>query len=292
MSKYLGSKAAFYRTYGFNKVEGSLVGAYPKISKNAENYKRSSVFFKSLLRELKPIKSGTTLYRGLPPHEARALTTSGVIEKKTFASFTTDVKIALRLIANSIYKSKNTTAPLVVMSVNVSNNTPTRGVVYNGIRYKSMFPTEKEILLPPGTFTFSRKPNHVRVEKKKDVVVIFITVTFTPSPSPNNGVNATNNEKKAPRAQNKVSDAHWKISMIKSLVNQLNRLRNTKAKVPQKFHNRINRSIQNTKRRIEYRARTLPQPAIFRNDTSTLAELARRNLIRYRNMYGDQNAKF
>lgn len=140
MSRHLGAKAAFKSTFTWNKTFGELVGMYPKFKpSNAERYRRGSVFFKALLNEMKVQDIGT-IYRGLSKIDADKFMSNGMeLDRNTFTSFSHNITIAKRFGSES------------EVLLRISGRIP---CINYGLRYKSIFPHESEVLLPPGVFNF------------------------------------------------------------------------------------------------------------------------------------------
>lgn len=141
--KHIGQKAAYFYTHTWNKTMGELTGQYKKhFPKNAERYRRGSMFFKALLREMK-VRDVGTIYRGLSKKQALKLISDKKLTRLTFSSFTKDLD----------------TAEEFAMGLNVVLRIKGRVpcIIYDDKRYVSRYNTEKEVLLPPGVFTMVKR---------------------------------------------------------------------------------------------------------------------------------------
>lgn len=165
---HLQKKSAYMHTSGYNKAMRSLVGNFPRQEGKNALYKRAAVFRKHLFEAMRPIKSRNTLYRGLSGQSAknfRGLLRNG---KKNFTSnsFT------------SFTKNLNTARNFVNLGKNILVLKPYGGfpvVNYTNRRrnLRTIYPTEGEVLLPPGKF----KVTGTRPEGSFSLH----TVEFTPS---------------------------------------------------------------------------------------------------------------
>jgi hypothetical protein len=165
MSRHLGAKAAFKYTYTWDRTFGELVGMYPKFKpSNVQRYKRGSLFFKALMREMK-VKNIRKIYRGVSTTDANNIMKDLVIDRNTFTSFSRDIEVAKRFAGDSrVIMCVQGTIPCVDYSTNM--------------RYRSLFPEESEVLLPPGTFEqdYGRAFNNINSVPGYTI----INFTFTP----------------------------------------------------------------------------------------------------------------
>ena len=139
MSRHLGAKAAFKYTYTWDRTFGELVGMYPKFKpSNVQRYQRGSLFFKALMREMR-VKNVPKIYRGVSNTDANNIMKDLKIDRNTFTSFSRNIEVAKRFAGDShVIMCVHGTIPCVDYSTNK--------------RYRSVFPEESEVLLPPGTF--------------------------------------------------------------------------------------------------------------------------------------------
>lgn len=248
MSRHLGAKAAFKYTYTWNKTFGELIGMYPKFKpSNAERYRRGSVFFKALLREMN-VQNVGVIYRGLSKSEAEKFIATGQVERNTFASFSHNIRTARS------FSSESRTILKIIGRVPCVDYTQI-------MRYKSQFPSEAEVLLPPGTLEF------LGTKSESNGWTIF-NVRFTPktvnvntlAKNANKKYNyskVNNKNKKYNNTTNITWNVHKLINLLKSQkqksenLNRLKSMNQTKDAV-QRANRKIRELIQKDTKRIEF----------------------------------------
>lgn len=165
---YLQKKAAFMHTMGYNKAMRSLVGNFPRQEGRNALYKRSAVFRKLLFEALRPIKSRRMmLYRGLSGHNAEKFRKRMGEGKKNFTthSFTS--------FSQSMYKAKNFASKGNILVLRPYGGLPVINYTNKRRNLRTMYPSESEVLLPPGKFKVT--------DTKTDRSFTFHIVEFTPS---------------------------------------------------------------------------------------------------------------
>lgn len=210
MSKHLAKKGAYFYTHVWNRTFGEALGLYPP-HKNAtpQRYKRAGVFIKSMLKDMKNQNVGT-IYRGLQVNQARNFEKNGQMTRKTFSSFSRNYPTAHRFAHGDVI-------------LQIDGRVP--AIRYNNVRYKSVYP-EKEILLPPGTFTFDKS----RPKIMKDGVFIY-HVKFTPTeikvniPTTKLNTSERNNMNNRWRYM-KIKNLNDHIAAVASNINRVSKMRN------------------------------------------------------------------
>ena len=150
---YLGRKSAFMYTHGYNKVMRSLIGNYPKMENKNEKYKRATVFRKAIIQSMKvPKHNNFSIIRGLSGPNAnivrKHIANGTPYNRNAFSSFSKYPNVAMKF-TNSNASGKNK----ILIAI---PNARIPSINYGGRNsYRSLY-NEKEILLPPGRFTFNK----------------------------------------------------------------------------------------------------------------------------------------
>ena len=218
---HLGRKAAYFYSHTWNRTMGEVAGMYPKyFPENAERYRRGSVLFKALLGDMKEQNVGT-IYRGLPVDQAIRIIRDGKLERRTFSSFTEDIKVA-----DEFAEDSNTV-------LRIRGRVPC--IKYDDRRYVSMYNTEKEVLLPPGMFTL-RPSSNVYFKYNTNAIngTNVYNVTFTPIRVNIPRFSGKTKEKTSP---NNNMNLMWRRKKIHNLDKQLTQLYANRVNVNQKNMN-------------------------------------------------------
>ena len=229
MSRHLGRKAAYFYTHTWNRTMGEVAGIYPKhFPENAERYRRGSVLFKALLKDMKEQNVGT-IYRGLSESQARAIIRDGKLERQTFSSFTEDMKVA-----DEFAEDSNTV-------IRIRGRVPC--IKYDDSRYVSMYNTEKEVLLPPGVFTLQPSKNvYFKYNSETIKGTNVYNVTFTPIRVQIPRFSGKIKERTSP---NNNMNLMWRQKKIHNLEKQLTQL----------YTNRVNVNQKNMNHAVNYNAK-------------------------------------
>jgi hypothetical protein len=208
---------------------GEVAGIYPKhFPENAERYRRGSVLFKALLKDMKEQNVGT-IYRGLSESQARAIIRDGKLERQTFSSFTEDMKVA-----DEFAEDSNTV-------IRIRGRVPC--IKYDDRRYVSMYNTEKEVLLPPGTFTLQPSKNvYFKYNSETINGTNVYNVTFTPIRVQIPRFSGKIKERTSP---NNNMNLMWRQKKIHNLEKQLTQL----------YTNRVNVNQKNMNHAVNYNAK-------------------------------------
>jgi hypothetical protein len=153
---HLGKKAAFMRTMGYNKAMRSLIGNFPRQEGKNNLYKRTALFRRHLFDAMRPIKSGKELYRGLSGQNAKNFYKLVLrpgrknFNTNSFSSFTKNINTA-----------RNFAGGGVVLVIKPYGGLPVLNYTNKRRNLRSMYPTEDEVLLPPGKFTIIGKGSNL-----------------------------------------------------------------------------------------------------------------------------------
>ena len=161
----LAKTAALAQTSNNHKIFRALVNKNTKLKKqNAELIPLYIRYMKVLTKAMRPHSfQGRPLYRGLS-NVRNHFTTQAT--RKTFSSFTSNLNIAKWFLRNQKQ----------ILRINNPQNIPS--IVYGGQNgYTSHYPSEQEVLLPPGTFTRSES-NIIEYNKRFDSKIHIIPVRF------------------------------------------------------------------------------------------------------------------
>lgn len=149
----LSRKAIYKYTSTWNKNIRALSGEFP-IDKNRE--KRAKLWKKYISREFRIQNFNQPLYRGIQGKNKNNFMKSNVVKKPSFSSFSKS-KNRARSFGNYVLILNNTKR---VPSINFRN-------------YHSVTPYEKEVLLPGGTFTVTkRNSRNIHVKFQPNISLI------------------------------------------------------------------------------------------------------------------------
>lgn len=258
MSKHLGAKAAFKYTYTWNKTFGELVGMYPKFKpSNAERYRRGSVFFKALMREMK-VQNVGTIYRGLSKSDAEKFMSNvahgSKMERNTFTSFSHKLDIA---------KHFSNIGGESMTILRISGKIPCVDYTQTS-RYKSHFPNEAEVLLPPGSFEF------IDIDINTVNRYTIFDVKFTPKP-----VNVSAFAKNANKKYNYSKVVNNKTFNNTNVTWNREKLNNLLKSQQQKFENlKKLRSMNETKNAVQRANRKIRE--LIQKDTKRIEFIQKR----------------
>jgi hypothetical protein len=224
---HLGRKAAYFYSHTWNRTMGEVAGMYPKyFPENAERYRRGSMLFKALLRDMKEQNVGT-VYRGLSESQARQIIREGKLERKTFSSFTEDIKVA-----DEFAEDSNTV-------LRIRGRVPC--IKYDDRRYVSMYNTEKEVLLPPGVFTLQPSKNvYFKYNSETINGTNVYNVTFTPI------------QVQVPRFSGKRANTKTSPNNNMNLMWRQKKIHNLEKQLTQLYANRVNVNQKNMNHAANY----------------------------------------
>lgn len=200
--KHLARKGAFLYTHTWNKTFGEKVGVFPKYyPKSNQRYKRAGVFMKVMNNAMVNKNYKKPLYRGLTNRMFSHFKVGNgkmVMNRKTFSSFT-----------NNLNKAREFSNGYIIKITG-----PVPSIKYNQKVYKSQYPDEAEVLLPPGIFT--AKSGYYENKSHMIIPVTFSRMRQNINKLEKNANKRHPSPKKVVNRKNNNNESLWKLIRHKS----------------------------------------------------------------------------